>query len=69
MLLTLLRTKRARYFLFDFGHADRPFREVIGEWHDRIAHEQQHRIGMAFQALQQIERDRLFAASALARRL
>ena len=37
----ILRTKAARYFLFQFHHADISLRLVVIEWHLKIIHKSQ----------------------------
>lgn len=65
---TCRSTEAAGDFLFDFGHAHRLLRNVIGKGDTVIGHETQDIIGMLAQPVDEVERLALFGSTALAGR-
>src|SRR6266566_7381298 len=61
-----LRAETAGNLLLDLHHADIALREAVVERHGKVVQEQQHRLLVRGQTIQQIAGRRLFASSSLA---
>src|SRR5690349_10898695 len=61
-----LRAETAGDLLLDFDHPNIALRETIVERHGKIVQEQQHRLLVRGEAIEQIAGRRLFASSSLA---